>query len=142
MAGKIGMKDDEPAVVAVAAYRSSSPAWFDPVVNASRNGLLSHRGYKWNWNEPPPGAKRDADGLNGLRRFILWQHYAVRCVSGSIKINADSATAAGSSSLVISPVAGYCLPASRMARQIGTAGAISIPLWSSRDHSNSIAADF
>lgn len=85
MANTIGLKDDEAAVVAIAAYRSSAPAWFSPVAKAAQTGLLTYGEYKWNWNTPPAGTKREAEGLKSWRRFILWQHYAARVWIGQRK---------------------------------------------------------
>lgn len=85
MAGTVGLKDDEAAVVAAAAYRSSAPAWFKPVATAAQTGSLTFGGYQWNWNAPPAGASRDAEGLKSWRRFILWQHYAARVWIGQGK---------------------------------------------------------
>lgn len=53
LAEKVGLEDDEAAVVAAAAYRSSAPAWFNdvirrpgrarsPFVSAPGNGMI-HR---------------------------------------------------------------------------------------------------
>ncbi|MFN3656284.1 MAG: hypothetical protein ACK4UO_03380 [Pseudolabrys sp.] len=85
MASTVGLKDDEAGVVAAAAYRSSAPAWFKPVAMAARSGTLTFRNFTWNWNAPPAGAGRDAEGLKSWRRFILWQHYAARVWIGQGK---------------------------------------------------------
>lgn len=86
LAEQIGLEDDEAAVVAAAAYDSSAPAWFRDVIEAAKTGHLSRNGYRWNWNDPPHGAKKDSEGLKAWRRFILWQYYAVRVWPGRHKI--------------------------------------------------------
>ena len=78
LAKKIGLEDDEAAIVAAAAYDSSSPGWFHDVIRAAKTGRLSGNGFRWNWNDPPRGAQRDSEGLKEWRRFVLWQYYAVQ----------------------------------------------------------------
>jgi len=90
LAEKVGLKDDEAAMVAAAAYRSSAPAEFNDVIRASRTGTLSFRGRTWKWDDPPTGARRDAEGLKRWQRLILWQHYANRVWARSQRIRARS----------------------------------------------------
>jgi hypothetical protein len=90
LAEEVGLKDDEAAVVAAAAYRSSAPAWFNDVIRASRTSTLSFRGRTWKWDDPPTGARRDAEGMKRWQPLILWQHYASRVWAGSQRIRARS----------------------------------------------------
>lgn len=117
MANTIGLKDNEAAVVATAAYRSSAPAWFSPIAKAADTGVLTYGGFQWNWNTPPAGAKQDVEGLKSWRRFILWQHYAARVWIGQGSI--DSVTEAGNYLKTTSPRTGCCRRAGRTDRRTG-----------------------